>query len=62
MLTAFYWVVGIFIAIVVVGVVLVLRFVLYGIGLLAIIIILGGVIAHGIKEARQTQKPPDKEG
>lgn len=59
MLTTLYWLVGILIAIVVVGFLLVLRFILYGIGLLALIIIIGGIIATGLKEVYQKDKPPD---
>lgn len=57
MLNVLYWVMGFLIAIVIVGLAIVARFVLYGIGLIALVVIIGGVIGIGLKEHYQNKKP-----
>lgn len=59
MLSVVYWVLGIAIAIAVVALALVARFVLYGIGLILVIVIIGGIIATGLKEHYRNKKPLD---
>jgi len=59
MLKILYWILGIGIAICIISVAVVIRFVLYGIGLLILIVIVGGVIATGLQQHAQSKKPPE---
>lgn len=59
MLKILYWVLGIGLAICIVAVALVVRFVLYGLGIILIIVIIGGIIATGLQQHAQSKKPPD---
>lgn len=59
MLKILYWILGIGIAICLVAVALVVKYVLHGIGLILIIVIIGGVIATGLRELAQNKKPPE---
>ena len=58
MLSILYWILGIGIAICIVALALVVRFVLYGLGIILIIVVIGGVIATGLREHAQNKKAP----
>lgn len=53
-----YWVMGIGLAICIVALALVARFILYGLGIILVIILIGGVIATGLREQAQNKKAP----
>lgn len=59
MLNLIYWVIAIVVAIAVISVALVVKYILYGIGLMLCIVILAGIIATGLKQHYQNKKPLD---
>ncbi len=59
MLNVLYWIVGIGIAFCIIALAVVVRFVLYGLGFIILAVIIGGVIATGLRELAQKKKPPE---